>query len=263
MRRKLKDADIYFVANTSNHPVKATARFGSRRPVATWIDTDSGKLTRASSNPALDLAPYESRVLVFSDAPLAGTAEVPARSAPALLADLSTDWTIAFPGAQPQPMRQLRSWAEDERTRYFSGEAVYTKVVTLDAAQLQGRRVLLDFGPGTPLASTPKVPAGMRAMLESPVREAAQVLVNGKLAGAVWRPPYTVDVTPYLAAGSNRIEVRVANLGLNARAGQALPDYRLLNVRYGERFKPQDTELVKPMPSGMLGPVRLMAEKSL
>jgi hypothetical protein len=260
VRRKLKDADIYFVANTSNHAVKAGARFGSKRAAAAWLDPDSGKLTRASTTPELDLAPYESRVLVFTDAPLAGAAEAPRRRAPALLADLSEDWRVAFPGAQAQAMTTLRSWTDDPATRYFSGEAVYTKELTLDAAQLQGQRVMLDFGPGTPLSTTPKVPAGMRAMLDSPVREAAQVFVNGKRAGAVWRPPYTVDVSALLAAGSNRIEVRVANLGLNARAGQALPDYRLLNVRYGERFKPQDTELVKPTPSGMLGPVRLMAE---
>ena len=263
VRRKLKDADIYFVANTSNHPVKASARFGSKRAAAAWLDADSGKLTRASSTPALDLAPYESRVLVFTDAPLSGAAEAPRRNAPAVLADLSTDWRVSFAGGQPQAMKTLRSWTDDAATRYFSGEAIYTKEIKLDAAQLQGQRVVLDFGPGTPLATTPKVPAGMRAMLDSPVREAAQVYVNGKPAGAVWRPPYTVDVTPLLAAGTNRIEVRVANLGLNARAGQALPDYRLLNVRYGERFKPQDTELVKPTPSGMLGPVKLMAEKSL
>jgi hypothetical protein len=260
VRRKLKDADIYFVANTSNHPVKAGARFGSKRAAAAWLDPDSGKLTRASTTPELDLAPYESRVLVFTDAPLAGAAEAPRRHAPALLADLSQDWRVAFPGAQAQPMKTLRSWTDDPATRYFSGEAVYTKELTLDAAQLQGQRVMLDFGPGTPLSTTPKVPAGMRAMLDSPVREAAQVFVNGKPAGAVWRPPYAIDVSALLAAGSNRIEVRVANLGLNTRAGQALPDYRLLNVRYGERFKPQDTELVKPTPSGMLGPVRLMAE---
>jgi hypothetical protein len=263
VRRKLQDADIYFVANTSNHPVKANARFGSKRRVATWLDPDSGKLTRASATPELDLAPYESRVLVFSDASLPGTAEAPKLAQPAVLADLSQDWTLGFPGAQPQALKQLRSWTDNPATRYFSGEAVYAKELTLDAAQLKGQRLVLDFGQGTPLASTPKVPAGMRAMLDSPVREAAQVYVNGKRVGAVWRPPYTVDVTPYLAAGSNRIEVRVANLGLNVRAGQALPDYRLLNVRYGERFKPQDTDLVTPRPSGMLGPVRLMAEKTL
>ena len=261
VRRKLKDADIYFVANTSNHPVKATASFGSKRPAVAWLDTDSGKLTRATATPTLDLAPYESRVLVFSDAPLHGAAEAPNADAPAVLADLSQDWTVAFPGAQPQAMKQLRSWTDDEATRYFSGEAVYSKEVRLDAGQLQGQRVVLDFGPGTPLDTTPKVPAGMRAMLESPVREAAQVFVNGKRAGAVWRPPYSVDVTSLLNPGSNRIEVRVANLALNVRAGQTLPDYRLLNVRYGERFKPQDTELVKPMPSGILGPVKLIGQK--
>jgi hypothetical protein len=263
VRRKLQDADIYFIANTSNHPVKANARFGTKRRVATWLDPDSGELTRASSTPELDLAPYESRVLVFADRELPGTVEAPKLAPPAVLADLSQDWTLSFPGAEAQPLKQLRSWTIDPATRYFSGEAVYAKEVTLDAAQLRGQRLVLDFGQGTPLASTPKVPAGMRAMLDSPVREAAQVWVNGKRAGAVWRPPYTVDVTPYLAAGGNRIEVRVANLGLNVRAGQALPDYRLLNVRYGERFKPQDTDLVTPRPSGMLGPVRLMGEKTL
>jgi hypothetical protein len=100
----------------------------------------------------------------------------------------------------------------------------------------------------------------MRAMLESPVREAAQVYVNGKRAGSVWHPPYRVDVTPLLTAGANRIEVRVANLGLNALAGHALPDYRLLSARYGQRFVPQDTELIVPRPSGILGPVKLMGE---
>jgi len=263
VRRSLEDADIYFVANTSNHPVKAGARFGSKRAAAAWLDPDSGKLTRTSTTPELDLAPYESRVLVFTDAPLPGAVEAPRRDRPAVLADLSRDWSVSFPGARPQAMQALRSWTDDAATRYFSGEAVYAKELKLNAGELQSRRLVLDFGAGTPLSITPKVPAGMRAMLDSPVREAAQVYVNGKPAGAVWRPPYTLDVTPLLVAGTNRIEVRVANLGLNARAGQALPDYRLLNVRYGERFKPQDTELVKPVPSGMLGPVKLIAEKNL
>jgi hypothetical protein len=94
------------------------------------------------------------------------------------------------------------------------------------------------------------------------VREAAQVYVNGERAGAIWHPPYAVDVTGLLKPGRNRIEVKVGNLGLNALAGHGLPDYRLLSARYGERFKPQDTELIAPQPSGMLGPVKLMGEKN-
>jgi hypothetical protein len=58
------------------------------------------------------------------------------------------------------------------------------------------------------------------------------------------------------AAGPQPLEVRVANLALNALAGHALPDYRLLSARYGQRFVPQDTALVAPQPAGLLGPVQ-------
>ncbi len=263
VRRKLADADLFFIANTGNAPVRATASVNAKRAHAAWLDPASGKLTPAEPGEfALDLAPYASTVLVLSDAPLA--AAVAPRLAPAaVLADLGRDWQLAFPGAGAQRLPVLRSWTDDAATRYFSGVGVYAKEVTLQAAQLAGQRVMLDFGPGTPLASSPKVPAGMRAMFESPVREAAQVWVNGKRAGAVWHPPYRIDVTDLLVAGANRIEVRVANLALNTLAGHALPDYRLLSGRYGQRFVPQDTELVTPRPAGMLGPVTLMGEKIL
>lgn len=265
VRRKLADADVYFIANTGNTAVDTTATPGVRRAHAAWLDPHSGGLTRAPAGASLPLAlaPYESRVLVLSDTPLAA-ADAPRPGTPAVLAALGGDWQVAFPGSLgTRTMPQLRSWTEDETTRYFSGVATYSKTVELDAAQLAGRRVLLDFGPGTALASTPKVPAGMRAMLDSPVREAAEVWVNGKRAGALWHPPYRVDVTRYLTAGSNRIDVKVANLALNALAGQALPDYRLLSARYGQRFVPQDTQLIAPRPAGILGPVRLIGEKAL
>jgi hypothetical protein len=42
-------------------------------------------------------------------------------------------------------------------------------------------------------------------------------------------------------------------------AGHALPDYRLLNLRYGERFQPQDLDKLQPAASGLLGRVRLIS----
>ncbi|GAB3453633.1 glycosyl hydrolase [Massilia terrae] len=262
VRRKLADADIYFVANTSNHDVSANASFGSKRQYAAWLEPDSGKLVRAERQPQLKLAPYESRVLVFSDKPLAA-AEPQRLDAPAVVADLGQDWRVSFGKGASVQMQKLRSWTDDDATRYFSGVAVYSKDVTLAADQIAGRRIVIDFGPGTALDSTPKVPAGMRAMLESPVREAAQVYVNGKLAGSVWHAPYTADVSSLLVPGANKIEVRVANLALNVLAGHALPDYRLLWGRYGKRFEPQDTQLIAPKPAGILGPVKLVGEKIL
>jgi hypothetical protein len=255
VRRRLRDADIYFIANTSNHAVQADASFAAHRKAAAWIDPDSGRMTAATLPARLDLAPYESRVLVLADA-LPSLPATPA-AATTEIADLGRGWNVRFP-AGTVPMDALRSWTIDATTRYFSGVATYEKDVELTAAQLAARRVVLDFGPGTPLATAPKVPAGMRAMLDSPVREAAEVVVNNHRAGAVWHPPYAVDVTGFLKPGRNRIEVRVGNLALNALAGRALPDYRLLSARYGQRFAPQDTALIAPQPAGLLGPVKLL-----
>ena len=98
----------------------------------------------------------------------------------------------------------------------------------------------------------------MRAMLEGPVREAAVVYVNGKRAGSVWRPPYEVEVTELLHAGENALRIVVANTAVNLLAKGPLPDYKALTAKYGERFQAQDMDQVRPLPSGLLGPVRLV-----
>jgi hypothetical protein len=51
----------------------------------------------------------------------------------------------------------------------------------------------------------------------------------------------------------------VANLAINEMAGKALPDYRLLNLEYGERFQAQDLSGLEPPPSGILGDPKLVA----
>jgi O-methyltransferase involved in polyketide biosynthesis len=50
----------------------------------------------------------------------------------------------------------------------------------------------------------------------------------------------------------------VGNTAMNVLASRALPDYRLLNDRYGERFVRQDMDKVQVLPSGILGGVRLI-----
>jgi hypothetical protein len=119
--------------------------------------------------------------------------------------------------------------------------------------------VILDFGPGTTVEKpSPLGDPNMRAYLESPVREAAQVYVNGQFAGAVWKPPYRVDLTQHTKPGQNVIRVIVGNTAINELAGKALPDYRLLRDRYGVRFIPQGMDNLQPLPSGITGPVTLI-----
>ena len=92
------------------------------------------------------------------------------------------------------------------------------------------------------------------------IREAAVIYVNEQRAGSLWCPPYALDVTNELRPGRNKIKIIVANLALNYMAGRRLPDYRLLNLRYGERFQAQDMDKVQAIPSGLFGPIRLFAE---
>ena len=262
VRRKLADADIYFIANTSNEPVSASLAFRQPRRHATRLDPDSGRLTQSAAAPVLQLAPYESVVYVMSDAPLQGAAPAAKSGAAAVLADLSSGWQVRFPDRPAVAMDRLASWTDSEATRYFSGQAVYSRKLAVGAGQLDGRRLSLDFGTGTPLpdSGVHAHHSGMRAMYEPALRDVAIVTVNGQRAGTLWHPPYRLDVTPFLKAGDNDIEVKVANLGVNALAGRELPDFKLLRLRYGNRFELQDTAKIAPQPAGLLGPVTLVGE---
>ncbi|HEV2689965.1 MAG TPA: glycosyl hydrolase [Bryobacteraceae bacterium] len=257
--RKLDFAEVYFLANTSNHAVQSLATFRVTDLEPAWWDPFNGAVTKAGVGAAvqLDLAPYESRVIVFSKEHLPDPA-TPRQQQPPI--NLSTSWTVTYPDSPPPvAMRELRSWTEDERTKYFSGQVTYKKTATVPESWVR-RSVVLDFGegiavqPGTERRSVDSI----RAWIESPVREAAVVYVNGQRAGSVWHPPYQVDVGGWLHAGANQIRVVVANLAINEMAHGPLPDYRLLRSRYGNRFDPQDVENLQPLPSGLLGPIRLV-----
>ncbi len=257
IHRRLPDSEVYFVVNTSNHSVRTSASFGAKKKFAeVWNPQDGTAHTASADGVPLDLAPYESRVVVFSDRPGASAA-APAASATEI-ADISKSWYVQFKGdAQPRPMDTLQSWTTDPAKQFYSGEVTYTKDVTLTDSQL-AKAISIDFGEGTPVNDTEGRQQGTRALLDSPVREVAIITVNGVRAGSVWCPPYRLDITSQLHAGTNHLEIRVGNTAMNTLAGRALPNYRLLNLRYGERFTPQDAQRIAVLPSGILGPVKLM-----
>jgi len=264
VHRRDGDIDIYFVVNTSNQTkrVNASFRMPQRRsevwnPFAGTVAPAHGAMTKLGHEVDLVLAPYESRLLVFTkrilpyDEP--GSPGLP----PAV--DLSRGWTITL-ASKTATMETLRSWTDNELDKYFSGVASYKRTFELDSKRLDGRFGLaLDFGEGIPLTPL-NLRNGMQAWLESPIREAAVVYVNNHRTGSVWCPPYRLDITKFLRAGVNELRIDVGNTAMNYLAGHSLPDYRLLNLRYGERFQPQDLDKIEPLPSGLLGPVRLIAQ---
>jgi hypothetical protein len=260
--RQLSAGDLYFIANTSNQPYRVAATFRSSSRYAEWWDAFTGRISPVE-NPAkveISLQPYESRLIYFTNsASTIKSGRSRSKDAHSSVIDLSSDWNLRFGGLnQTAHMAVLHSWSEEESFKYYSGQVIYEKAIDLPAGVSAANSLVLDFGAGKPVAEPDPLPAfNLRAYLEGPVREAAEVYVNGQRAGVVWHPPYTVDVTSLLKAGRNELRIVVGNTAINSLASRALPDYRLLNDRYGERFIPQGMVNLKPLPSGLLGGLRL------
>jgi hypothetical protein len=266
IHRKLVAGDLYFVANTSNqsHHVQATFRHAAKH--AEWWDPFTGQIS-AVENPTavdLDLQPYESRLILFSDSATVLEKRQPPSRIPSKTVELSTDWKVTFTGTnQTIAMPRLRFWSEDPTFKYYSGQASYLRTFDLSPEDLNsGTNGVLDFGQGTPIEEPNPLPEfSMKAYFEGPIREAAEVYVNGKAAGFVWHPPYTIDVTRFLTVGTNTLRIVVGNTAINSMAGRALPTYRLLNERFGGRFTPQDMGNLQALASGILDGLRLNFER--
>jgi LmbE family N-acetylglucosaminyl deacetylase len=179
--RRTNEADIYFVANTGNVRQAVTATFRVESAGAESWDPMTGRILpqpaeRSTDGVAasLDLEPYASRVIVFpKEARLQPDATTKAQATMGATIDLSAGWKVTFqPGGPAVVMDRLRSWTDDEATRYFSGVATYeNEVVVPDAMIARGRRVRLDFGDGQAVPPQ-RLPSGMQAWLDAPIREA-------------------------------------------------------------------------------------------
>ena len=187
--------------------------------------------------------------------------KMPADGTIASALDLSSDWSVTFGKNSPIEMKKFRSWTDEDATRYFSGSAIYEKTIDLPAdLRAAGNSVFLDFGEGQEL-DVQATRNGMQTWFDPPIREAAVVYINEQKTGSLWSPPYKLDITRFLKDGRNEVRIVVANTAINYMAGRKLPDYKLLNLRYGERFQPQDMDKVQPIPSGITGTLKLIITK--
>jgi hypothetical protein len=132
---------------------------------------------------------------------------VAARNVPGAM-ELAGPWEVRFApgGGAPEKVvfDRLVSWSEraEEGVRYYSGPAVYAKTFEMPADRIgKGRRYALDLGD---------------------VQVMAEVTLNGKNLGIIWKPPYRVDVTDAIKPGANSLEVKVANLMVNRQIGDEL-----------------------------------------
>jgi hypothetical protein len=201
------------------------------------------------------LAPYESAIFIFTDQ--RSHAIEPNHGPASQLADLSAVWNVSFAGIDKSATEStLTDWIADPSTIHYSGEATYSRNFTL--ARTPKTSTFLKVEGGAPTVPQPRGSA--QAYYDPPIREGALVTVNGKAAGALWHPPYRLDVSKLLKTGENHIEIRVYNTAINAWAALPPHNYGALIAKYGDRFQMRDLEDVKPIPSGILGPIHLVTQ---
>jgi hypothetical protein len=173
---------------------------------------------------------------------------VKAAGVPAPIA-IAGAWAVTFPlkGASKQLDIETGSWTanSDETIKYYSGTATYRKTFDVPAERkVAGRRLLLDLGD---------------------VQNLSRVRLNGKELGVLWKAPYVVDITAVVVAGANRIELEVTNTWFNRMAGDVgKPEAQRVtwSGAGGRGFGGGAAASAPPplLPSGLIGPVRLVTE---
>ena len=190
--------------------------------------------------------------------------------------DIAGPWHVAFeaPYESPRPITlpTLQSLSEngDEAVKYFSGTAIYTTDLHVASDGVKGcRRLWLDLGD---------------------VEVIAEVELNGWPLGVLWHPPYRMDVTKAIRTGRNTLKIKVTNQWLNRVLGdRRYPDDVVWTTRTGSTAAGMGPAAIpewvrqhtarpsacrrtftgwqwphhatkKPLPAGLIGPVRVVVE---
>jgi len=275
VHHSLGGADYYFVSNqrqderTENVTFRVAGKLpelwdpetGDTMPAPNWSVTKDGR-----TQVELDLDPADSLFVVFRE-PTARKSDESPKWEYREVAKLSGDWTVTFDPTfgpkNPQVFDELTAWNEhtDEDIKYFSGTAAYRNTFEVSDPNAE---LYLDVGE---------------------VQVMARVLVNGKDLGVLWKPPFRMNLSGALKKGANQLEIRVTNLWANRLIGDsALPETGKINgggvwQRYAYQKFPDWVVSNKPipeghrktfatwshyekggklLPSGLMGPVRLM-----
>jgi hypothetical protein len=285
VHRRTRDEEFYFVRNTTKEPLSLACRFRvaaearGLAPEFWWPDSgrrsacrDWTTIATGRTELRLDLAPLGSVFVVFRKAepserpkldPLPRDTFLPSADPAALTVD--GPWQVEFPEGWGAPrtatFERLQGWTEsmDAGIRAFSGIATYRTTFELPAALASKRRLFLQLGD---------------------LAEIAEVTVNGKALGVLWLPPYRVEMSGAVRSGSNRLEIRVANLWANRLNADSLrPETERFtrsnldriqtdptsDSSYGRvprgKTRPVYTEIPPLMRSGLFGPVQIISPR--
>jgi len=266
--RKTGDKDIYFIANRTIDFQRSTCTFRAPGEPEIWMSTtgEIRKITNYSVENGLttipmEFFPFESFFIIFSGKATKSTNQI-VSNFPVFSEVKTIDgaWEVCFNpkfgGPENIQFDKLQDWTKHEMrgVKFYSGIAKYKKDIQID--KLENKPYYIDLGV---------------------VNDIARVKLNGKDMGVIWCAPWRLDISAALKQGTNELEIEVANRWINRLLGDRQePDANVRTVKFengflgGQEYKTgrytfttkqamESFKFTEPLPSGLMGPVRIMA----
>jgi hypothetical protein len=247
------DKEIYFIANLKDEAATITPEFRVSGKQPEWWNPVTGETRKLPAYEQrgdvtavpLQLEGNESAFIIFHKKGKPVSFDLAANFPQTQeITDISDSWTVAFDSddvfrgpSEPVVFGELEDWSQnnDERIRYYSGTAIYTKTFDFPAVYGGSQKFYVEF---------------------DRVLQMAKVKINGEYAGGTWTPPYRVDISKFVKEGQNSIEVEVVNTWANRLIGdQFLPKEKR---KVDSRNNPWRTTSERQK-SGLIGQVKITA----
>ena len=246
VHRKIDKMEFYWVNSRNNSTEDLEATFRIAGKAAEVWHPETGKIEQASYTIAnglttvpLHLAPNDAVFVVFNKKAEGSSKAIP-QPVEKQLTTINGPWNVSFQPNRGAPEKitfeALTAWNEnaDPGVKYFSGTGTYTNTINAPAEWLkEGTQLWLDLGS---------------------VKNLAEVVINGKSLGIVWKTPFRVNVTEALKQGENALEIKVTNLWVNRLIGDQQPGVTKKVTYTTMPFYGANSPLLQ---SGLLGPVNI------
>ncbi|WP_221389893.1 glycosyl hydrolase [Dyadobacter sp. NIV53] len=252
IRKRGAGGPMYFIANLSNtfnegwiEPSKLGPHVIRYDPLRDGASKLKSKIIDGKNHVFLSLLPGQTCFLYNAGMKQVGS-EIPQGQNEI---SLNGKWKIEFLKGLPKlpassHFTQLKSWTTlQDSAVYFSGTARYT--LQFDSKIGADKHVMLDLGD---------------------VREVAMVKLNGVSLGTAWSIPFRLLIRAgLLKETDNVLEIEVTNLSANymrlrdkqSPEWKKFYDINIVDITY----KKFDASIWEPMPSGLLGPVKLVYQE--
>jgi hypothetical protein len=248
VHRQLGNVDFYWVNNRQDTVVDLEATFRVDGRAAEIWHPETGRIEQVSytiengiTKAPLHLESGDAVFVVFR-IKTKETSRTINRPTEKQLTEITGPWNVSFQANRGAPaqviLATLTPWNEstDKGVKYFSGTGTYTKTIQAPKEWFkEGTQLWLDLGI---------------------VQNLAEVIINGKSLGIVWKRPFRVDATKDLKQGDNTVEIKVTNLWVNRLIGDVQPGVKTKITYTTMPFYQADSPL---KPSGLLGPVQVLS----